>query len=160
MARERIVDQLRRNAVALISLVIALTSLGYNTWRNEYSEFNRNQRWASFEILMKLGELQELVFLNHYDCNTDLRGNARTGWVIVQTIQDLTLVLEEMNPGSADRLQDAWAENWEDIAYETAAECDNRSAARFTRGEAATVSLRDAIKVVREDVLRVLYSLD
>lgn len=160
MRRDRIVDQLRRNTVALISLVIALTSLGYNTWRNEHSEFNRNQRWASFEVLLKLGELQELVFLNHYDCNEELRGNARTGWVMVQTIQDLTLVLEEMNSGSANRLKEIWGENWEDLAYESAAGCNHRSAARLARGEAATAALRDAIQVVREDVLRVLYSLD
>ncbi|MEJ2129401.1 MAG: hypothetical protein P8X81_11220 [Woeseiaceae bacterium] len=30
--------QIRRNAVALVSLVIAITSLGYNTWRNEAIE--------------------------------------------------------------------------------------------------------------------------
>lgn len=33
-------EQLRRNTVAPISLVVAVTSLGYNTWRNEHSEFN------------------------------------------------------------------------------------------------------------------------
>jgi uncharacterized membrane protein YebE (DUF533 family) len=45
-------EQVRRNAVALISLVIAITSLGYNTWRNEASENNRTQRlhktWNEF----------------------------------------------------------------------------------------------------------------
>jgi len=44
--------QLHRNAVALISLAVAITSLGYNTWRNEVSEQNRNQRCGSFELLM------------------------------------------------------------------------------------------------------------
>ena len=43
--------QLRRNFVALISLVVAITSLGYNTWRNEASEYNRNQRLISIEVL-------------------------------------------------------------------------------------------------------------
>ena len=33
-----VLRQLRRHSVALISLVVALTSLGYNTWRNETSE--------------------------------------------------------------------------------------------------------------------------
>ena len=41
-------EQLQRNAVALISLFVAVSSLSYNTWRNEQSEFNRNQRQASF----------------------------------------------------------------------------------------------------------------
>lgn len=31
-------EQLCRNTVALISLVIAVGSLGYNTWRNETTE--------------------------------------------------------------------------------------------------------------------------
>ncbi|MDB6105600.1 MAG: hypothetical protein JWO52_5599, partial [Gammaproteobacteria bacterium] len=35
-------EQLRNNAVALTSLFIALSSLGYNTWRNERTEHNRN----------------------------------------------------------------------------------------------------------------------
>ncbi|MDH3303608.1 MAG: hypothetical protein OEM50_00145 [Gammaproteobacteria bacterium] len=52
-------EQLRRNAVALISLVVAITSLGYNTWRNEASEHNRNQRLLSIEVLPNAGELQQ-----------------------------------------------------------------------------------------------------
>ena len=43
-ARVSLKEQFRRNMVALISLVIAITSLGYNTWRNEASEANRTQR--------------------------------------------------------------------------------------------------------------------
>ena len=62
MQNFNLLSQLQRNAVAIISLVVALTSLGYNTWRNEQSEGNRNQRFASFMILSKLNELQQLVF--------------------------------------------------------------------------------------------------
>ena len=40
--RSSIVEQLRRNTVALISIVIAVSSLSYNTWRNEKTEYNRN----------------------------------------------------------------------------------------------------------------------
>jgi len=43
-----VVSQLRRNAVALISLVIAICSLSYNTWRNEKKEDTRNQRFAAY----------------------------------------------------------------------------------------------------------------
>ena len=42
--------QLRNNAVALISLAVALSSLAYNTWRNERTEHNRNVRTATFEV--------------------------------------------------------------------------------------------------------------
>lgn len=40
-------EQIRNNAVALISLVVALAALGYNTWRNERTEANRNLRAAT-----------------------------------------------------------------------------------------------------------------
>ena len=45
--------------VALISLAVAVTGLGYNTWRNEASEHNRNQRLVSIELLLMLGDLQQ-----------------------------------------------------------------------------------------------------
>ena len=54
-------QQLRNNAVALISLVVALGSLSYNTWRNERTESNRNIRTATFELLVKLSELERVV---------------------------------------------------------------------------------------------------
>jgi hypothetical protein len=38
--------QLRDNLVAITSLVVALSALGYNTWRNERTERNRNIRTA------------------------------------------------------------------------------------------------------------------
>lgn len=160
MPRERITEQLRRNAVALISLVIAITSLGYNTWRNEHSENNRNQRQASFQILQKLGELQELVFLNHYDCLTILRGNARTGWVMVQTVQDLTTALEDMAPESAATLKDVWQASWQGLEYRDEESCMNRSSERRQHGDKATETILEAVNAVRGDVLEVLQALD
>ena len=50
-------QQLRDNAVALISLAVAISSLSYNTWRNERTEANRNVRTATFELLMRLADL-------------------------------------------------------------------------------------------------------
>jgi len=69
-------EQLRNNAVALTSLFIALSSLGYNTWRNERTEHNRNSRTAAFEILTKLAEFERVVFLAHYDRDKN-NGNDR-----------------------------------------------------------------------------------
>lgn len=55
MAKIRTIkEQLQRNTVAIISLAVAVTSLGYNTWRNEASEHNRNQRLVSIELLLML----------------------------------------------------------------------------------------------------------
>lgn len=58
-ADSHIKEQLRRNVVPLISLTVAVASLGYNTWRNEASEHNRNQRVMSIEVLRNLGELHQ-----------------------------------------------------------------------------------------------------
>ena len=43
-----ILKLLRRNILALISLTLAIVSLSYNTWRNDATELNRNQRAAGF----------------------------------------------------------------------------------------------------------------
>lgn len=160
MARRSLREQVRRNAVALISLVVAITSLTYNTWRNEHTEFNRNLRQSSFDILAKLGELQELTFLNHYDCNFSIRGNVRSGWVLVQTIDDLTMVLDEVPVASTENLKSVWAGNWEALHYENAEACANRSDARRAKGREAADAIARAIDGVRRDVLAVLKSLD
>jgi hypothetical protein len=109
------ISQLRRNAVALISIVIAVSSLSYNTWRNEKTEDNRNQRFAAFEILLKLGELQQVVFHHHYDMDMTDKGNPRTGWTYVLTVRDLSRVLNPPLPGTADRLLTIWGDNWEGL---------------------------------------------
>jgi len=106
------VEQLRRNAVALISLVVAVSSLSYNTWRNEATEDNRNLRFAAFEILLKLGELQQVVFHAHYDRDLD-KGNPRIGWAYVLTINDLASVLPDPMQDAAAALQQVWGDNWE-----------------------------------------------
>jgi len=112
------VEQLRRNAVALISLVVAVSSLSYNTWRNEATEDNRNLRFAAFEILLKLGELQQVVFHVHYDRDLD-KGNPRIGWAYVLTINDLARVLPDTVQDSTAGLQQAWGENWENLPDST-----------------------------------------
>ncbi len=111
--RAGIKEQLRRNLVALISLTVAVTSLGYNTWRNEASEGNRNQRLVSIEVLRNLGQLQQVVFHRHYDMDEDDKGNARTGWAIVLTIRDLATVLDKPLPAAAEELRIAWDEDWQ-----------------------------------------------
>jgi hypothetical protein len=111
-----IITQLRRNSVALISLVIAISSLGYNTWRNEESEDNRNQRFASFKILVKLNELQQVIFHNHYDKDSINKGNPRTGWAHVLTVRDFSRILPSPLPEAANELLIVWGDNWEDLS--------------------------------------------
>jgi len=138
-----LLGQVRRNAVALISLVVALSSLGYNTWRNEQTEYNRNQRQAAFEVLLKLGELQRVVFHAHYDRDAD-KGNPRTGWAYVLTVRDLASVLKAPMPVMADELVAAWSADWQGLGS------DQDSADRVIAG----------IDRAREQTLQVLQSLD
>ena len=106
----RILDQLKRNTVALISLVVAVTGLTYNTWRNEQSEFNRNQREAAFELLLKLAELDEVVNLSQYDSGSMAADDLKKGWALVNTIDVLTSILAEPMPAAGDRLVASWGE--------------------------------------------------
>jgi hypothetical protein len=137
-------QQIRRNAVALISLVVALSSLGYNTWRNELTEYNRNQRQSAFEILLKLGELQQVVFHSHYDRDTTDKGNPRTGWAYVLVVKDLARVLAPPMPAASDRLQTVWGEHWHALGVE----------------QVSADAILLEIDQVREETLRQLHRLD
>lgn len=75
----RLAEQIKRNQLAIISLVVALTALGYNTWRNELTEANHTVRAAGFEMLVHIGELQRITYLAHYG-KDGVGGNPRKGW--------------------------------------------------------------------------------
>lgn len=137
-------EQVRRNMVALISLVVAVTSLSYNSWRNERSEYNRTQRVVAVEALIKLGELQQLVYHNHYDRDTADKGNPRTGWTLVLTIRDITTILEAPLPTSAKALHATWDANWENLGSSTQAKD----------------AIEDGIESLRSDLLDMLNALD
>ena len=81
-------QQLHNNQLAIISLLVALIALGYNTWRNEQTEHNRNVRQAGFEMLVHIADLRRIVYLAHYDKDAE-GGNPRKGWAKVLVIQDL-----------------------------------------------------------------------
>jgi hypothetical protein len=136
-------QQLRDNAVALISLIVALGSLAYNTWRNERTEHNRNVRTAAFELLTKLAELERVVFLAQYDRDV-AGGNPRTGWTYVLVIRDLSGVVPAPVPAQAAELQRVWRENWEDLGK---------------KDETAVKDIDDAIKKLRDTTLGTLRSL-
>jgi len=137
-------SQLRRNAVALISLVVAISALTYNTWRNEKSEDNRNHRQAAFEILLKLNELQQVVFHHRYDGDTTDKGNPRLGWTYVLTIRDLSLVLTDPLPGEAEKLLLTWGDNW----------------AQLGDTQESVDAVLDGVDVMRTQTLQLIKSLD
>lgn len=126
--------QVRNNAIALLSLLFAVTTLGYTTWRNEATEYNRNVRTAGFEILIQLAELQLVTDYAHYERDPD-RGNPITGWTHVLVVRDLSSIMPEPVPARAVELFEAWQGNWGGLGGERA------SVDRIT---AANRAMRDA----------------
>jgi hypothetical protein len=106
--------QLRNNAIALISLLVALTSVTYATWRDERTEHNRNIRSATFQILTKLADFERIVFLAHYD-RDHANGNPRIGWTDVIVIHDLSSVAPVPLESKASELTEVWRNNWEGL---------------------------------------------
>jgi len=139
-------SQARNNAVALISLVVALSSLGYNTWRNEHTERNQNVRTAGFDILTKLAEFERVVFLAQYD--RDANGAIRH-----------RLDLRDRDPGpfrrhanrftlQATSLQKVWARTGgarqrRRRSHQSNRRCDHEAASDYT-ANAAFIALRAA----------------
>ena len=141
--QHRLRDQVRRNAVALISLVVALWSLGYNTWRNEQTEQNRNTRHAGFELLMQAGRMREILYHLRYDAEAAGESSLRSGWVVVLSIENLAMLLDAPTQESAARLREAWSANWSKI--------DNDS---------SKDSVEQALDDFQSDTLAMLRTLD
>jgi len=105
-----IYSQLRANMVAITSVIVALTGMAYNTYRNEKTEINHNVRAAAFETLKNLGETQILVNYAHFKKDRD-RGDTRLGWGRMTLIHDMAQVLPSPGPEDAELLLTAWREN-------------------------------------------------
>ncbi len=152
-------QQIHANAVALISLVIAVTALAYNTWRNETTEEQRNVRHASFRVLESLGELQQVVDYRYYYLpfreQTQREGELRIrGFGHVAMIRDLMMLMPAPGPAAGKDLQQKWLDRFGDLD-------DLDAAGDHTAG--ATVAEREltrAIAETREAVLQILQSLD
>ncbi|HUO18355.1 MAG TPA: hypothetical protein VMU44_01185 [Steroidobacteraceae bacterium] len=136
-------QQLRNNAVALISLTVAIGSLAYNTWRNERTEHNRNVRTAAFELLMRAGDLERVTFLAQYDRDRS-GGSPRSGWTDVLAIRDLAALVPGAVPARATELLEVWGANWEGLGKDD---------------ETAVNRIDDAIGGLREAALGTLRSL-
>jgi len=148
-------EQLQRNTVALISLVIAVTSLTYTGWRNETSEHQRSVRLAAFRVLEELGELQEVVLYRAYFAPVN-PGRAEQGQLRVRgygnvlLIRDLMNVMPEPGPAQAIKLDTLWQEQVNALA----------SGANSETAIAASEVLSGAIDDTRETVGEILSDLD
>jgi hypothetical protein len=119
---ENVRRTIRDNLVAITSLVVALSALGYNTWRNERTERNRNVRVAGIEMLKEIGSLQEIVSqvssgdeVPAGNPPRDPRGQLRMGWVDVWTLNDLASVMPADVTREARELEAAWEADVEEL---------------------------------------------
>ncbi|MFT6957463.1 MAG: hypothetical protein ACJAYC_002474 [Halieaceae bacterium] len=98
-------------ATALFSIFFAVVGFSYNVWRMEITEHNSNVREASFETLLQLAELEQLVFAAHYD-QDPVAGNPRNGWVKVGLIADLSVSCSSPVNIAAETLRGVWSSSW------------------------------------------------
>ncbi len=138
-----LMTQLRSNAIAILSLVFAVSSLAYTTWRNEVTEHNRNIRTAGFEILMNLAELQLVVDYAHYEGDEE-RGNPITGWTYVLVINDLAAIMPEEVESAAVGLKDNWQISWSGLGTDD--EAVRRIEAGIREMRATTVAALDRLQ--------------
>ena len=100
---------------AIFSVLFALLGFSYNVWRLELSEQNNSIRIASFEILLQLAELENLVYAAHYDKNTEF-GNPRKGWVKVGLINDLSVLTDKSVSEQSIQLKNIWNQHWSSMS--------------------------------------------
>ena len=136
-------QQFKRNSLAIISLFVAFSALGYNTWRNEQTEENRNIRAAGFEMLLHIGQLQRISYLAHYDKDLQ-QGNPRSGWVEVLVLRDLSMLMPAELQQQTQRLFDSWKENWQGLGED----------------ESAVAAIDNAINDLRKEVLESIKKLE
>ena len=139
----KLADQLQRHLLAIISLVVAITALSYNTYRNELSEENRTIRFAGFELLKELNSLQLLIDYAHFDKDS-VEGNPITGWGHVMYIKDMSRLISTEVVGQADQLGEIWDEEWQAVQY------DASSNQRVTIG---IVQLRKLVRATVEQLM-------
>ena len=144
---ETIREQLRRNTVAIISLIVAITSLSYATWRNEVTEDNRNVRTAGFALIERLASLDEVALFVRFS-GSDTPGEAfemrrKEGWIHVIAMRDLCYTMPDAVRHSAETLYATWESNSDEL-----------------RTPAAYNEVNAAIEQLRTETLAALKALD
>jgi hypothetical protein len=151
--------QILDNSVALVSLAVALMALGYNTWRNETTEAQRNVRHASFRVLESLGALQQVVDYRYYylpfEGGDGVEGDSRVrGFGHVAMVRDLMMLMPAPAPAAGEALQSAWIDGFNALDDLETAERHTAAAIRAER------ELTERIDGARAAVLEVLAGLD
>jgi len=100
---------------SIFSMVFAVLGFSYNTWRMELSEENNNLRTASFEVLLQLSELEQIIYAIHYD-NDIKEGSPRKGWVKVGLVNDLSSLIGGEVKQESLALKKLWGLHWQDVS--------------------------------------------
>jgi len=108
--RQQFAAGVRRHAVALISLTVALFGTSYNTWRNQTTEAHRNTRTAGFMVLDALGQLQEITDRRYYGGDHSDE-NRISGWGKVAVVRDMTILVSASADAQGHVVFDAWQRN-------------------------------------------------
>jgi len=139
----KLLNQIQINSLSIISLIVALTALGYNTYRNELTEQNRNIRHAGFELLMELNELQLLTDFAHYGDDRK-SANPIKGWSHILYINDMSYLISTQVSTQANLLQKTWTDEWETLHT----------------NETSNKNITLAIKTLRNKVMDTMRRLD
>jgi len=105
---------------AILGVVFAVIGFSYNAWRLEVTEDNSNIRTASFEVLLVLAELEQVVYAAHYDKDIE-EGNPRKGWIKIGLITDLSGLISRRVEERAQKLKVVWGKSWKLIDHDKAA---------------------------------------
>ena len=152
-------QQIHNNAVALISIFIAVSALTYNTWRNETTEEQRNIRHAAFRVLENLGDVQEVVDSRYYYLaykkKIGSEGELRIrGFGSVAMIRDLMMLMPNPGPSTGEAVFETWQMHFANLD-----QLDSKGRHTLSAEEAER-ELSKAVAQARAAVLDILRSLD
>lgn len=134
-------DQFRFHSVAIISLLTAIVGVSFNIVQTRWIEENATKRDATFESLLALGELQEIVHFAHFKKDFEA-GDPIAGWSRVLMVNDLAMLLQPENSEHCRNLKVVWQAHFDSLDE-----------------PASEQAISDAIKLAREEVLSVLQTL-
>ncbi|MEN8763107.1 MAG: hypothetical protein ABF290_11800 [Thiogranum sp.] len=138
-----LLQQVHKNLLAVISLVVAISALAYNTYRNELTEDNRNRRSAGFSMLQELSELQLLIDYAHYDKDT-VKGNPISGWGHLLYLKDMSYLVSGEVVVGTEALTKVWGLEWQTVRDD----------------EASNQRMTAAINTLRDQVRHTMATLD
>ena len=113
------VEQVKRTIrgyliTTVLSIALAIVSIGYNVWRMAETEQNANVRDAAFRVLLALAEFQEVIYAAHYD-KLEIEGSPRRGWVKVKLVEDMCILVGGDVVSAATELREIWQRQWPTI---------------------------------------------